>query len=143
MRGEDRRDADAPEKIVGLGGVDSGFAEAAEGSAQVAALRGGVLVELDGQAAALAVVGLGEIDELEIESERARELVGGGEFQRANPLERLLEVRGGGLGVILRIGFAAGNGGAAKGFYGVVERIAGLLAQDASQQGAKGADIAS
>ncbi len=58
---------------------DAGFAEAAEGSAQVAALGRGVLVELGGETAALAVVGLGEVDELEVKAEGAGELVGGGE----------------------------------------------------------------
>src|SRR6185437_15828253 len=75
VRGEDGRDADAAEEVVGLGGVETGFAEAAEGSAEIATLRGGVLIELDGETATLAVIGFGEVDELEIESEGTGELI--------------------------------------------------------------------
>ncbi len=78
VRGEDWRDADFLEEIVGFGCGDAGFAEAAEGAAQVAALGRGVLVELGGETAALAVVGLGEVDELEVKTEGSGELVGSG-----------------------------------------------------------------
>jgi hypothetical protein len=52
-------------------------------------------------------------------------------------------MRGGGRGVAPGVGLAAGNGGAAEGFDGVVEGVARLLAQDASEQRSKGAYIAS
>lgn len=61
-----------------LAGGDASFAEAAEGSAEISTLGGGVLLELVGAPATLAVIGLGEVDELEVEAEGAGELVGGG-----------------------------------------------------------------
>ncbi len=69
--------------------------EGAEGSAQAAALGGGGFGELGGEAAALAVVGLGEVDEFEVEAEGAGELVGGGDVEGVDVLEGLLEVMGG------------------------------------------------
>jgi hypothetical protein len=142
VRGEDRGDADVAEEVVGLGGGDAGCAEAAEGAAKIAALRGGVLVELGGEAAALAVVGFGEVDELEVEAEGSGELVGGGEIDGVDVGEGLLEVSGGGRGVVGCVGFAAGDGGAAESFDGFVEGVAGLLAEDAAEERAEGADVA-
>ena len=40
------------------------------------------------------------------------------------------------------VGFAAGDGGAAEGFDGVVEGLAGLLAEDFAEQHAERADVA-
>jgi hypothetical protein len=61
---------------------DASLAKAAESSAEVTALDGagrcGGLVQLKGETAALAVVGFGEVDELEVEAEGAGELIGGG-----------------------------------------------------------------
>jgi hypothetical protein len=67
------------EEVVGFGGGDAGFAEAAESSAKIATLGRGVLIEMGRQTAALAMVGFGEVDELEVEAEGSGELVGGGE----------------------------------------------------------------
>ena len=71
-----------------------------------------------GEAAALAVVGLGQVDEFEVEAEGPGELVGGGKVEGADAGERLLEVRGGGGLVgrsgLRRFGLAAGDGGAAR-----------------------------
>ena len=78
VRGEDRCDADATEEFVSFGRGGPGFAEPAECAAKVAALGRSVGIELAGEAAALAVVGFGEIDELEVETEGAGEAVGGG-----------------------------------------------------------------
>src|SRR5258708_25306450 len=83
--------------VVGLGGGDAGLAKAAESSTEISALGGGVLLELVGEPAALAVVGLGEVDELEVEAEGAGELIGGGEVVgvRMDAGEGLLEVGAG------------------------------------------------
>ena len=99
-----------------------------------------------GEAAALAVVGLGQVGELEEECEGARKLVGGGIGERLDAGERVLQVLFGqrgvgvaGVGGVMRcgIGFAAGDGGAAQVFDGLVERQARLLAQDFAQQDAE------
>jgi hypothetical protein len=132
VRGEDGRDTDATEEIIRFGGGEAGFAEAAEGSAEVAALRRNIFVELGGETAALAVVGLGEVDELEIEAESSGELVGGGEVVgvAVDAGESLIEVGAGGGGVGFGVGLASGDGGAAEVFDGGVEGVAGLLAED-------------
>jgi hypothetical protein len=59
VRGEDGGDADFLKEIVGFGCRHACFAETAECAAEVAALGWRVLVELGGETAALAVVGLG------------------------------------------------------------------------------------
>src|SRR5216683_3114957 len=96
--------------------------------------------------AAFAVIGLGQVDELEVEAKRTRELVGSRKIEGADAVERLLEVSGSGgciRGSALRsFGFAAGDGGTAKGFDGVVERVAGLLAENLAQKHAERADVA-
>ena len=99
-------------------------------------------------AAALAVVGLGQVDELEEEGEGARKLVVGGVGERLDAAERVAEmllgqrgvgVSGVGSGMRSGIGFAAGDGGAAQVFDDLVERQARLLAQDFAQQRAESA----
>jgi hypothetical protein len=142
VRGEDRRDTDAAEKVVGPRSIETGLAKAAKRSAKIAALRGSVLVKLDGQPPPLAVVGLGEIDELEIKPEGAGKLIGSGEFKRADSVKSLLQMRGRGIGIILRVGLTAGDGSAAKRFDSFVDGVASLLAQDAAKEGAERANIA-
>ena len=92
------------------------------------------------------MVGLGQIDKLEVEAEGARELVGSRKIEGANAVERLLEVSGSGAcvrrSVLLSFGLAAGDGGAAKGFDGVVERVARLLAENFAEKHAERADVA-
>jgi hypothetical protein len=45
-----------------------------------------------GETAAFAVIGLGKVDELEVEAEGAGELIGGGKFECADPSQRLLQM---------------------------------------------------
>ena len=94
-------------------------------------------------AAALAVVGLGQVGELEEEGEGARKLVGRVAGERLDAgegvLKMLLGQRGegvSGVGNVMRcgIGIAAGDGGAAQVFDGLVEGLARLLAQGFAQQ---------
>src|SRR5271156_1949200 len=117
---------------------DAGLAKTAKGSAKIAALdgagRGCGLIELQREAAALAVVGLGGVDELEVEAEGAGELVRSGEVGGVDAGECLLQV-GRGVGLVclpvLRcFGLAAGDGGAAKCLDGFVERVASLFAEN-------------
>src|SRR5882757_1882305 len=99
-----------------------------------------------GEPAALAMVGLRQVDELEVEAESTRELVCSGEIEGADTAERLLEVSGC-RGCVSRstlrgFGLAAGDRGAAKGFDGIVERVAGLFAENFAQEHAERADVA-
>ena len=61
-------------------------------------------------------------------------------------VERLLETSGGSSGIgcarLGSFGLAAGDGGAAEGFDGVVKGLAGLLAEDFAEQHAERADVA-
>jgi hypothetical protein len=97
--GEDWGDGDVIEQRAGLFGGDAGEAELAQRAAQRPALDGRVLgrelrvgFELAGEAAALAVVGLGEVDEFEVEAEGAGELVGGGGAEGLDEVEGVVEV---------------------------------------------------
>ncbi len=88
--------------------------------------------QLMGEAAALAVVGFGEVDELEVKGEGACKLIGaggivgfGGERGRV------------GVGI-----FAAKDGGLAESLDRLVDTGGGLLAEDLAEQGAEGADVA-
>jgi tRNA-dihydrouridine synthase len=99
-----------------------------------------------GEPATLAVVGLGQVDELEVETKRTRELVGNGKIESADAVERLLEMSGSG-GCVCRsalrsFGLAAGDGCAAKGFDGVVKRVPGLFAENLAEKHAERADVA-
>ena len=150
VRGEDGRDADETKKRAGMVGADAGLAHASEGPAQVATLycacRGNALAKLMGETTAFAVIGLGQVDELEVEAEGPGELVGGGKVEGADASERLLEMRGGGGRVghsaLWGFGLATGDGGAAQRFDGAVEGVAGLLAEDLAEEHSKRADIA-
>ena len=107
----------------------------------------GVALALDehaGAAAALAVVGLGEVDELEVEGEGAGELVcGGGIFGGgAGEGAGLFETGAGGFEVAGELGLAAGDAGAAEGFDLFEELVAGLLAENLAEQSAEGANVA-
>ena len=152
--GEDGRDADPGEKRAGLRCVDAGELELAEGSAKTAALGNGGGIEGGGEPTALAVVGLREIDELEVEAEGACELVGGGQVVRVgvNAFESLVEVVASGwiglaadgcvsLAAGWIVGLAAGNRRAAQGLDGIVERRARLLAEDFAEQHAERPDV--
>ncbi len=162
VRGEDRHDADALEQGAGLAGGDAGELHLAERAAQGSALGLGVGVELAGEAAALAVVGFGEVDELEVKGEGAGELIGGGFAERFDAAQRVLERVGGqiarsficlgagggarrcgaGIGGRSGVHFAVGDGGLAQLFDGLEDGDAGLLAQDFAEQHAEGADVA-
>ena len=127
---------------------DASFAKAAESSAEVTALDGaggcGCLVQLEREAAALAVVGLGEVDELEVKAKGAGELIGGGKVEGMDAGERMLEVGGGlvGRSGLPCFGLAARDGGAAESLDGFVEWVAGLLAENVAEEHAERTDVA-
>ena len=146
MRGEDGGDTDAIEEAEDGGAVEPGLAKGGEGSAQAAALGRRVGAEVGGEASALAVVGLGEVDEFEVEGEGAGEAVGavgvGGELVDAE--EGLLQV-GAGRGQVSGaggLGLAARDGGAAEALDGLEEGVACLLAQHGAEQDAERTDVA-
>ena len=134
---------------MNLFGGEACLSKTAKSSAQIAALnwagRTRVLVELQGETAAFAVVRLGEVDELEVKPEGSCELIGGGKIECVYASKRLFQMRcGGGLvdGSGLRsFGFAAGDGDATQSFYGLIERLTSLLAQHLAEQHAQRANI--
>ncbi len=100
MSGEYWRDADCAEQLVGIFCGDAGLLKPAKCSAQAAALDiflegRQCLIERGGKAAALAVVRLGEIDELEVEAEGARQAVGSCEIKGGDALGGLCKMRPG------------------------------------------------
>ena len=121
------------------------------------------------EAATFAVVCFGEIDELEVKAEGARELVGSGGGELRDAMEGALEVligrgfcvergfpAGGGFGrgsgsgrggtptafagAALE-GFAAGDGGAAELLHLFENACGGLFAENFAEEHAKGADV--
>ncbi len=108
-----------------------------ECTGQRAALRGGLARELQRQAAALAVVGLGQVDELEVEGESAGEQNGAIERKRVNELEGFLAKPGNFLLTAAGFGVAALDGALGQGFDMIEKLIAGLLAENFSKQNAE------
>jgi len=92
------------------------------------------------------MVGLGEVDEFEVEAKGPCELIGSGKIERADAIQSLLEMGVGrglvGCSALRGFGVAAGYGSAAKRFDSIVERAAGLFAKDFAKKHAKRADIA-
>ena len=105
------------------------------------------------------MVGLGQVDELEVEGEGAGKLVGGGHAERLHTAQRVLERVGGGgrtrlgggspgrwsnsgAGGIGFFGFAAGDSGLAQLLDRLEDRQARLLAQHLAQQHAERAHVA-
>ena len=90
------------------------------------------------------MVGLGEVDELEVEGEGARELVRGGGIFRSGAGEGagLFETGTGGFEVAGELGLAARDAGAAKRFDFCEELVAGLLTKNLAEQRAEGANVA-
>src|SRR5580698_6537135 len=102
-----------------------------------------------GEAAAFAVVGFGEVNQLEVKGEGAGELVSGGFVEGLDAFERVLERVGRSRGARLGaaggsggVNLAAGDGGLAKLFDGFEDGHASLLAQDLAEQHAERANVA-
>src|SRR6202021_1458063 len=75
MRRKDWGDRDASKQTQRFCSVGARFAQTPQRSAQAAALRWCGRIQQRGRAATLAVIGLSEVDKLEVERERARQLV--------------------------------------------------------------------
>ena len=96
-----------------------------------------------GAAAALAVVGFGEIDELEVEGEGAGELVCSRRIFSGGACEaRASQASAGGFEITGKFCLAARDAGAAKGFDFFEELVSSLFAENLSEQSAEGANIA-
>ena len=96
VRGEYWGDADALEQGASLVRGDPSELHLPKRAAQRPSLGFGRGVKLAGKTAALAVVGLGQVDELEVEGEGAGEMVGGGQAERLYTAQRVLQRVGGG-----------------------------------------------
>ena len=134
MSGEDGDDEDFAEPVHGLFGGDADALHGAQGTGEGSALLAGVSGELEGEAAALAVVGFGQVDELEVEGEGAGEKQGAVEGQGVDELQRVGGVPGGGGGCAKVFGFTASNGALAELLHLGKQFVAGLLAQDFAEQ---------
>ncbi len=140
--GKDGHDEHALEPVHGLFGGDADAAHLAQSAGERAALAAGLAAQLESQAAALAVVGFGQIDELEVEGESAREQDGAIDGQRVDQFERGGGVAGRFFLVAAGFGIAAADGALAQRFDVREQVFAGLLAQHFAQQHAERAHIA-
>jgi hypothetical protein len=140
--GEYGDDEDAAEPVEGLFDTDADAAHCGEGSGEGAALAAGFSAETQGDAAALAMVGLSEIDELEVEGEGAGEQDGALDGERVDQLERTGGVARSFFAVAAGLGVTAPDGSLAQRFDMGKEIIAGLFAQDFAEQSAQRAHIA-
>ncbi len=142
MGGEDGNDHDPPEPVVRLFGRDADALHLAQGSPERTALRSGIPGGLDGETAPFAVIGLGQIDEFEVEGEGAGEVIRLIDAKAVYVKDCLLHEQFGFGDVAGGLRFAAANGGLAELFDMSVEALAFLLPQHIAEQHAEGANIA-
>ncbi len=142
VRGEDRHDEHAAQPVQSLFRADAHAAHLAERAFERAALAAGLPAQAQRDAAALAMVGFGQIDELEVESKGAREQDGALDGQRVHQFQRGGGVARGLFGVAARLGIAAADGALAQRFDLRKKLVAGLLAQHLAQQRAQRAHVA-
>jgi hypothetical protein len=103
---------------------------------------GGFAVEAQGNAAALAMVGFRQVDELEVEGEGAGEQDGALDGQRMDQLQSVRGVAGSLFVIAAGFGVAAADGALAQRFHMGEKVVAGLLAQHLAEQGAERTHIA-
>ena len=111
MRREDRCNADLPQQRQRILRGVSGLAQAAQRTLQAATLRRECRVEAAGKPAALAMVSLRQIDQLKVEAEGARQLIGRFNIECVNDQQRLLQCAVGYGGVAAPDGPAQPPGG--------------------------------
>ena len=116
MGGEDRHDEHAAQPVQGLFRADAHAAHLAECAFERAALAAGLPAQAQGDAAALAVVGFRQIDELEVEGKGAGEQDGALDGQRVHQFKRGGGVARGLFGAAARFGIAAADGALAQRF---------------------------
>ncbi len=142
MRGEDRHDEHAAQPVQSLFRADAHAAHLAERAFERAALAAGLAAQAQSDAAALAVVGFGQIDELEVEGEGAGEQDGALDGQRVHQFKRGGGVARGFFGAAASFGVAAADGALAQRFDLRKHLVAGLLAQHLAEQRAQRAHVA-
>ena len=139
---EDRNDEHAAQPVQGLFRADAHAAHLAECAFERAALAAGLPAQAQGDAAALAMIGFRQIDELEVEGKGAREQDGALDGQRVHQFERGGGMTGGFFGVAAGFGIAAADGSLAQGLDLRERLVAGLFAQHRAQQRAQRAHVA-
>ncbi len=142
MGGEDGHDEYALEPVESFFGGDADAAHLRESAGQGTALTTGVSAEAKGDAAALAVVRFGKIDELEVERKGPREQDGALRRKGMNQIEGDGRMACGFFGVATGFGIAAANGSLAQSFDMSKQVVACLLAQYFAKQCAQGAYVA-
>ena len=142
VRGEDRDDMHTAQPVEGFFRADADTLHLAQGACERAALTAGLAAELQGNSPALAVVGLSQVDELEVESEGAGKQDSALDRQRVHQLQRLGGVAGRFILVAACLGIAAADSAAAQGLDVLIEVVSGLLTQHLTQQRAKRAHVA-
>ena len=116
VRRKDGNDEDAAQPVESLFRTNAHAAHLAECALERAALAAGLAAKTQRNAAALAMVGLGQVDELEVKGEGAREQHGAFDGKRMHQFERGASVTGGFFVVAARFGIAAANGALAQRF---------------------------
>ncbi len=151
MGSEDRGDADAFQQGAGLISRDTSETKLPQCSTQRPALRFGVGVKLAGKAAALTVVGFGQVNEFEVEGKGTGKLVRGGFGESPDAAQSMLQrvccgryawLRAGSACRSGRINFTPLNRGLAQLLDGLEDWRAGLLAENFAEQHAERTDVA-
>ena len=142
MRGEDRDAEHTIEPVHGFIRTDAHTAHLEQGAGERTALTAGRAAQLQGDAAALAVVGFSQIDEFEVEGKGAGEQDGALDGQRMDQFKRLGAVAGGLFLLAAGLGIATADGALAQRLDMRKEILAGLLAQHLAKQRAKRAHVA-
>ena len=142
MRGEDGDDEDALSQSMASAAVMPTRRISQRVPASEPRWRPGLAAELEGDAAALAVIGFGKVDELEVEREGAREQDGAFDGKRVDEFERCGGVTSGLFVFAAGFSIATANGSLAQGFDVREEVFAGLLAQHFAEERAEGAHVA-
>ncbi len=147
VRGEDGDDLDAAQRVERFVATEPRVLHAAQGAAEGAGLRRAFGAQLRGDAAALAVVRLGDVGQLEVDGEGFRQPVRlFGLDARDDVLgalrELLLVERGGRRRPLARLRVALPDGVLPQLLDRVVEFVAGLLFQDLPEQPTEQAHVA-
>ncbi len=140
--GKNWHDQHALEPVHRLLGGDADAAHLAQRAGQRAALAACLPAQLQRQAAALAVVGFGQVDQFEVKREGAGEQQGAFYRQRMDQLQCRGSLAGGLFVVAVIFGVAAANGALAQRFDVSKQVFAGLLAQHFAEQHAQRTHIA-
>ena len=134
MRGKHGHDEDALQPVESLVRADANAAHLRQSPSQGPALTASFAAEAQRDAAALAMVGLSQVDELEVEREGSCKQDGSLDGKRVHQLERGCGVARGFLFAAASLGVTAANGALAQRFNVGKQIFAGLLAQHFAQQ---------